>query len=339
MKPQKILIVGHMRPAMHYGILQKLMHGFIRLGHQVMVFDDRSIARAATPLRSRKFGIPAMNRQLLQVCKAYQPDMILLGHCEMVWNSTLDQIRHALMEIRIAYRNVDPLMHAQNVADIQRRTTSVDMIFITTAGDALQQFSGKGAGICFMPNPVDPAIDTGISFASTQQPHDAFYAIGGIYKDDPRPGFIDRLQRACPEVIFDVHGMMGRPHIFGTVYEQAMLNARIGLNYSRQNDVYLYSSDRMAQYMGNGLLTCIDQATGFADVLGEGTAVFYGDEVMLADQLRFYKNNDGARQAVAKKGWEMAHGLFSSDRVGQYIIERTFDLPLSREYGWPTTLY
>jgi hypothetical protein len=335
----RILIVAHFKPAMAYGIMQKLLHGFIRLGHQVQLFDDRKLARGATLFQSRKWGILPVNRQLVDACRAYQPDVLLLGHCEMIWNTTLAEIRAALPDIRIAYRNVDWLEAKENVADIRRRVGVVDWIFSTSAGDALGQFCGDRTRITHIPNPVDRAIDCGQAFLRQDQSFDIFYAIGGAYPGDPRPGFITGLQTACPEARFDLHGLSGKPNLFGAAYLARLTDCKIGLNYSRRNDLYLYSSDRMAQYLGNGLLTCIDRATGFGALFGEDELLFYSHVDELADRLRFYIRDDAARQAHAERGWRKAHRIFASEAVAQYMLDRCFGRPLSQTYDWPTTVY
>lgn len=335
----RILIVAHFKPTMAYGIMQKLMHGFVRLGHQVQLFDDRKLARGATLFQSRKWGILPVNRQLVAACRAFAPDLLLLGHCEMIWNATLQEIRAALPDIRIAYRNVDWLQAAENVADIRRRVGVVDWIFSTSAGEALGQFQGTSTRVTHIPNPVDAAIDTGRAFARADQPHDVFYAIGGVYKGDPRPDFLRQLQTACPDVRFDLHGMFGRPNLFGTAYMMRLGDCKIGLNYSRRNDLYLYSSDRMAQYLGNGLLTCIDRATAFGELFSEDELLFYSTTEELADRLRFFASNDAARQVQAERGWRKAHQAFASETVAQYMLERCFEQPLRQDYGWPTAVY
>jgi Glycosyl transferases group 1 len=344
----RILIVAHFKPAMAYGIMQKLFHGLIRLGHQVQLFDDRKLARGATLFQSRKWGILPVNRQLVEACRAYRPDLLLLGHCEMIWNSTLAQIRHALPDLRIAYRNVDWLQAPENVADIRRRVDVVDWIFSTSAGEVLGQFQGGRARVTHIPNPVDQVIDSGRAFARTDQPFDVFYAIGGVYPGDPRPGFMATVQVACNKIAgdkarggvrFDVHGMQGKANLFGTAYLDRLLDSKIGLNYSRRNDLYLYSSDRMAQYLGNGLLTCIDRSTGFDGLFRDDELLFYTDAAELADRICFFARDDVARQAQAQRGWQAAHRMFASEAVAQYIVDRSFDRPLSQSFDWPTTVY
>ena len=84
----------------------------------------------------------------------------------MVWNKTLETIRGVCPGVKIVYRNVDPLIHVQNVKDIKRRVGAVDGVFVTTAGESLRQFASDAGFVTFMPNPVDSAVDTVRSFAN-----------------------------------------------------------------------------------------------------------------------------------------------------------------------------
>jgi Glycosyl transferases group 1 len=334
----RILFSCHLKYNMMYGIMHKLVHGLIRCGHNVMVFDDRRAARAATWMNSRKFGIGAANKRFFEACVEFTPDVVILGHCEMIHNDTIHRVREAIPHVRIVYRNDDPLMHTRNVADIHNRTTSADWIFLTTAGKDLAQFSGKRAKITHIPNPVDRVIDSGRGFEHSNQPFDVFYAIGGVYKDDPRPGFVAALQAACPDSRFDLHGIT-TGNLFGAAYYQGLARAKMGLNFSRKNDVYLYSSDRMAQYMGNGLLTFIDRATGFGDIFSEDQVGFYSNREELAEKIRLYTKDDAARMDIAKAGWERIHTVFASETLGTYMIECAIGEKLSREYAWDLTVY
>lgn len=335
----RILIVGHFKYEMHYGILQKLQHALIRLGHCVYHFDDRNVARASNRFNSSKLGKKALNKAFIQACQQFEPEFILLGHCELITNDTLEAVRKLLPPIRIAYRNVDGLAEPHKVAVIQNRTTAVDHIFITTAGDDLKQFSGNRAKISYMPNPVCSAIDAGRSFEHDDQPYEAFYAIGGVYKNDPRPDFVARVKQHCPNLNLRLHGFEPGTNLFGNAYLSALQQAKMGLSYSRQNDVYLYSSDRMTQYLGNGLLTFVDRATGFTEIFTEDEVAFYSDEAELFEKLNYFQKNDRQRQKIAENGWQAAHTKFSADLIAQYILDHSFQQPLSKSYNWPTDIY
>jgi hypothetical protein len=336
----RILVAGHFKYAMHYGIMQKLYHAMIRLGHAVMLFDDRTVARRATWFGGRQVGIAPMNLRFLRAAKEFQPDIIVLGHCEMIWNVTLNQIRRSLPHTKIIYRNVDPLMHVQNVKDIHNRTDSVDWIFLTTAGDALSQFSGKRAKIAHIPNPVDAAMETQQAFACPAYTHDLFYAIGGVYANDPRPAVAQGILDACPGVSCYFGGMFGNPHIFGPAYYAKLATVKMGLNYSRENDVYLYSSDRMAQYMGNGLLTFVHRDTGFGELFSDEDIAFFSNTNELHEKIRFYAHNDDERVRVARQGWQKIHTVFSSDQVARFMIQCAVGDPIAAgQFHWPTQAF
>lgn len=340
MNPLKILVVAHMYGtdfgANYYMIMPRLLHGFVRNGHAVQVFNDRDVARLSTVFRSRKFGAARMNKRLLETCENYRPDMVLLGHCEMVWNATIERIRARLPGTKIIYRNVDPLHDEPNRRRIERRAGVVDGIFLTTAGEESRRFARGRTFVAFMPNPVDPAIDTGSSFAASDQDHDLFFGIGSVYENDPRLAIATRLRQALPAFAFDFRGMFGRPSVRGAAYLDLLANARMGLSFSRVNDRYLYASDRMAQYMGNGLLTFVDRRTGFDEIFGEDEVAFYDGFEELVEKLTYYRNNDDKRKRVARSGWEKSQSIFNCRHVARYLVEQSLQDALSPGYSWPT---
>ena len=252
----RVLLVGNIfgreLSANFYFTMEKLLHGFARAGHAVQVFNDRDTARMATPFRTRKLGVRRANRRLLTAAVNFRPDLVVLGHCEMIGNDTIDEIRGQVPAARIVYRNVDPLHYDRNRGLIARRAPAVDAVFVTTAGAPVARIEAGKTPIHFMPNPVDPAVETLRAFEQTDQDHDLFFAIGGaIDRTDQRIAMAEQLQSALPEIAFDLRGMHGRPSQRGAAYFDLLRNARMGLSFSRVNDYYLYSSDRMAQYMGN----------------------------------------------------------------------------------------
>lgn len=337
----RVLLVGNVfgreLAANFYFTMEKLLHGFARAGHAVQVFNDRDAARMATPFRTRKLGAPRANRRLVCAAANFRPDLVLLGHCEMIANATVGEIRDAVPGVRVVYRNVDPLHTAWNRELIARRGPAVDAVFVTTAGAPAARLETGRSPVYFMPNPVDPAVETLRGFTHTDQAYDLFFAIGSpIDSTDPRVAIAERLAAALPEVAFDFRGMHGKPAQRGAGYFDLLRNARMGLSFSRVNDHYLYSSGRMAQYMGNGLLTFLDRATGFGDIFGEDELGFYDDVDELCDKIRHYRANDAERRTVAERGWKKAHDLFDCRKVADFIIDATFGTGPRHAYAWPT---
>jgi hypothetical protein len=348
--PLNVLLVGNFYGAGNggafYMIMPKLMNGFIRAGHNAYAYNDREIARARNPFGSRKFGVLPANERLADVARDLRPDLVVLGHCEMIWNRTLARIREAAPGVRIVYRNVDPLIHAQNRKDIARRAGHVDGIFITTAGEPLREFarppsgSNPGTFVAFMPNPIDPAIDWRRSFAAESHAADVFFAAGPLGEDDPRKALVEHLRRAVPEARFDLRGNpFGRPYLFGAAYLDALAATKMGLSINRTNEHYFYASDRMAQMTGNGMLTFVHSGAGFQEVYGEDELAFYDTPEAAADKLRFYLKDDSAWRKVAEAGWRKSHALFDSTRIVRWIIDATFDGAPSQDYGFPTKIW
>src|SRR3546814_20198096 len=76
---------------------------------------------------------------------------------------------------------------------------------------------------------------------------------GGV--DSNAEAIVERICQALPNLRGDFPGIRGSSPISGIAYEKAVASAAMALNISRRNDVYLYSSDRIAQMVGSGLLT------------------------------------------------------------------------------------
>lgn len=329
-----------------YDVSRKLTNGFIRDGHSVFDFSDRDIARAGNPLGARKFGVGSANRRLLETCENYRPDLICFGHADVIRPPTLAAIREIVPTVRIVQWNVDPLFEPDNVGRILTKVDHVDLTLITTAGEQLRQFSRPNNRVAFMPNPVDPSIESGRAFAETDQEFDLIYCIGNPatprLHDGRRsnvPVLAQHLIDSVPEARFAFYGLFGKGPIFGTAYQNALRNARMGLNLSRRSDNYLYSSDRMAHLTGNGLLTFVDRATRFDELYRDDEIVFYESLDDLVSRIRFYKRNDDERRRVAENGWRRSVEMFDSTRVARYLIEQAFELPFSAPYEWPTETY
>src|SRR3546814_18333768 len=90
---RKVLMVGNLFGRelgdAFYMILPKLPHGFIQLGCNVQVFNDREVARLSTPLLSSAAAPAAANRKLLQTCRTFPPPLLTHGHCKIPEQRTL----------------------------------------------------------------------------------------------------------------------------------------------------------------------------------------------------------------------------------------------------------
>ena len=108
----------------------------------------------------------------------------------------------------------------------------------------------------------------------------------------------------------------------------------MGLNLSRGEPLKYYSSDRIAQLFGNGLLTFLDKKTHLNELFTDNEAVFYKDINDLAEKILKYKKDNKKRKQIAKNGKLKYMKYFNSDIVSQYMIDKTFDFKSKNKYIW-----
>ena len=87
--------------------------------------------------------------------------------------------------------------------------------------------------------------------------------------------FINKLLKKNKKINFDIYGMNNVQPVWGDNFINAISHSTMGINLSRGEPVKYYSSDRIAQLLGNGLLTFIDKKTSFSDFLTDKEIVFY----------------------------------------------------------------
>lgn len=344
--PVKVLHVANLsmtpKGAGYFGVPFKLSNGLVRAGCHVMNFPDRDVARTATIIHNRKFGVAAANRKLLEVAQNFAPDMILFGHADTIRPETLPALRALLPEVKLVQWNVDPLFEPDNVVRINSKIPHVDYTFVSTAGDSLLALGQGKYPVAFLPNPVDPSIERARNFEHAREalPFDLFFAAGnpalrrahaGI--EAPVSEHVARLRAACPELRLSTPGC-GTPPVFGRGFERALASAAMGLNISRRNDVRLYSSDRLAQMAGSGMLVFLDRATGYGDVFDEESFAFYSTEAEMFEKLAFYRSNDDSRRRVAQRGWEAYRKVFDCGVIGAYIVDVVFGRADAKIMGW-----
>ena len=238
-----------------YATDRKISAGLIRCGHAVYDFSYRDICRNESPLRTTRFGGAGLNRKLIKACDNLQPDILLLGHSELITKKTLAEIRHSHPTMRVGLWYVDALFHREKASHILARRELIDVLFATTGGELLKEYGPGGSRTAFIPNMVDNSVETGQAFARTNWNYD-FLFCGRDGNDLERRAFIQKLYDETSSFLHPTfRGCLGQPPLTGAAYIELLSQTRMGLNLSRRNDVYLYSSDRLAQLLGNGLLT------------------------------------------------------------------------------------
>jgi tetratricopeptide (TPR) repeat protein len=98
--------------------------------------------------------------------------------------------------------------------------------------------------------------------------------------------------------------------------------------------------DRMGASLKLGLIGAAQGIEAAPAAFVEALFDQYADrfDVSLVEKLGYFARDDAARRRTAEAGWQAAHSMFASHRVAQYILERSFDEPLSETYPWPTAI-
>ncbi|WP_043319391.1 glycosyltransferase [Microbulbifer sp. HZ11] len=325
---------GHLRVSW----ARKLYTGLIRAGYNVLAFSDRDVAKFEAPLGIRDLGRKKTNIRLMQTVDAFQPELIIFGHCDLIDNATFLEIRRRHPDIILAGCNNDPLFVPRNATNIQSRCAVADAMFVSTGIRDLAPFSGIRAKLWHMPNPVDPSEETAdvSNLAGTDPTLQADLLFCSKSESHTERGkLVSRLKTALPgDFRFHTPGMFGQPTLWGRDYERKLATSKMGLNLNRQEGYQWYSSARIAQMAGNGLLILTHKAAEFDDFMPSETLAYFDGEDTLLDQLTEFHHDDAKRRHWAGRCRDFFHREINNTLYAQYIVEAATGARFSHDYVW-----
>ena len=143
-----------------------------------------------------------------------------------------------------------------------------------------------------------------------------------LIKEKP---LLKKLIKMNKNIIFDLYGMNNKQPVWGDQFVNKISNSKMGLNLSRGEPIKHYSSDRLAQLIGNGLLTFINKKTCYDDFFSSKEMIFYNNLNDLTEKIQKYKINKKEREMIAKNGKKKYFKYFNSNIVSQYIVDKTFE--------------
>ena len=327
---------------LHYNTGTRLNNGFIRLGHNVLTLSDRDIINKSKNLGDFN-GKRSLQKSIIEAYGNFKADCIILGHADSVTTQTLDKLKNLNKDLKIGQWFLDPLgKHGpdfnKNTQRISHKEEFLEATFLTTDPNILPN---KIKNSYFIPNPCDKSFETLENFNSNCN-NDVFFAMshgvhrGGLKKGkkDDREIFINRLLKKNKVINFDIYGMNNVQPIWGDDFINKISNSSMGLNLSRGKPIKYYSSDRIAQLLGNGLLTFIDNKTFFSDFMTNEQIVFYNDINDLSYKLQKYKKDSKQRKYIAKNGKEFYLKYFNSTLVADYILSKTLNYKSKNNFIW-----
>lgn len=327
---QQLRKYGHTRVSW----AQKLYQGLIKNDYLVQTFSDRDVAAFEAPLGIRELGSRRANRRLLETVDAFAPELIIVGHCDIISNATLATIRRQHPQVVISGCNNDPLFVPENAAKIAHRCEQVDAMFVSTGARELDQFRGQRARLLHMPNPVDPAIEPLDNSQRSDFDHDLIFCSKSEAHTN-RGQIVQYLRdQLASDFRFYTPGSFGTPGVWGRDYDAALGASKMGLNLNRQEGLHWYSSARMAQMAGNGLLVFTHRSGDFDQLMPAQSLVYFDDEAELAQQLTRFQGDDAMRSQWAATARDFFHREINSTLYARYIVEASLQLPFSHDYVW-----
>jgi len=328
-----------------YNTGKRINNGFIRLNHSVLEFSDRDIVsyyRGITDLNGSK----KLNNKLIEVISNYLPDIIVLGHADLIEFKTLKFIKKNYPDIKICQWFLDRMDSdwSKNLIRFKDKMSLMDANFCTTDPKALRL--SLNIPIYYMPNPVDESFETLKNFEKSSLNNDVFFAMShGVHrgvlkkgKFDERENFIAKLQSLIPNIRFDLYGMKNHQPIWADNFINALSKSKIGLNLSQGNPLKYYSSDRFAQLIGNGLLVFIHEKTKFSHFFSNKEIVTYKNVYDLAKKINKFNQNDKLRKVIAKNGYKKYFKHFNSTIIADFIIKKTTNNLNKKKFFWETKI-
>ena len=313
---------------------RKISAGLIQNGHFVYNFSYRDICRNESIFKTTKLGTAKVNKKLIEACDHLCPHLLLLGHSELIQAGTLETVKQKYPDIKIGLWYVDPLFNKKRTRHVFDRLGSIDIFFATTSGNYLQEYATQSTTAAFIPNMVEASMESSRAFSNSTYDNDFIFCGRDSSTPERRQFMQDLHDTAGKEMRCSFKGCLGNSLITGYNYLHFLSRSKMGLNISRRNDVPLYSSDRIAQLTGSGLLTFCPEIPQIKLLFSDNEIVYFKDFHDLLTKLIYYHTHPEEGRRIAEQGWKRAHSSYSATRVTRYMVERLFDQSLSSDYEW-----
>lgn len=340
-KPIKILHVAdlHLRHngRLFYSSVKKLNNGFVKNNYNLQSFSDRDVQSFNKKISDIN-GAKYLNKSLIDFFDNFKPDMLLFGHADNVSNDTLEYIKKYYKGVAVSQWFLDPIIktgpdYKKNLKRIKSKIMFCDSTFVTTDPKAI---SLKKKNIYYLPNPVDETIDCYNAYENTDPIFDLFIAIShGQHRGNLKPGKIDDRVMEIKDILnsnylkTNFFGFQKQP-VWGDEFYNELLKCSMGINLSRGKPINLYSSDRIASLMGNGLLTLTNEKYGFKKFFTNREIVTYKNNKDLVEKAIYFKENPKERNQIAKNGKLKYFKLFNNTNITKYIVCKTLGIKFNK---------
>ena len=324
-----------------YNTGRRINNGLVRSNHSVLTISDRDIVSYHRSLKDFD-GSKKLNSKIIDTIANYLPDLIILGHADLVNLSTLKFIKKNYPSIKITQWFLDKMNENWKINKKRfiDKIKLMDCSFCTTSPDVLS--FPKKYKIFYMPNPADSSFETLKCYDNKHPIFDVFFAMShgvhrGILKKgkyDQRSLIINKLIEKNPNIKFNLHGVGDKQPSWSDDFKLSLKKTKMALNLSQGKPTKYYSSDRIAQLIGNGILTFVDIKTKLNNFFSDDEVIFYKSMNDLSKKINFYKVNHIKRNKIAKKGQKKYLKYFNSNKIANFIIDKTMNFKKIKKYFW-----
>ncbi len=327
-KPKRIFVIADFKDEKPQSIrVQPRMwvKGLLRLGLDVQRFSYRNIMMQCSPLPGKKialhFAKKRVDKVLVEQIKRYHPDVVLLLSMKYLDAENVRLAHEAAPNALFASRDGDPFPEKNlNRIAVAKET---DIVMTTSSGRFLRVYRDAGVPQCaFIPNMCDPDIQHRYNVEQKWNA-DAIFTGKAEHREhehnNERYNLIRRLNQ-MPNA--RIYGAFGIPKVEGIDYFYAICGAKMGLSINIVNDVRLYHSDRLINYVSCGTFTLAKRVPDSDLLFEDGVHLKYFDTVdeffELAD---WYLKHEAEREQIARAGMQRAHVEFNCERIAKYVLD------------------
>ena len=315
--------------SLFYATSNKLNNGFVKLGHFVHILDDKDFVR-----NNMINSVKKLNKKIINIVINLNPDLIVIGHTDRIYSKTYNDIKLINPNVKIIRWYIDSISEeflVKNKKILLDNIDNIDHLFLTSSIYKNNNFNKYKDKINFIPNPVDLSVETNKNFIKNFLPYDVFFALSHgqhrrvlkIGKSDERDNFVNYLNKNLNATKnFFIASDHNNPK-WGAEFYYYIKNSRMGLNISRGKNQNLYSSDRIATLVGNGLLTFVDRKTNYMKFFNEKELVFFSSKEELVNKINFFKRHENLAKKYAENAYKKYHKNFSSEKICLYMLYKS----------------
>tara|TARA_Y100000590_G_C15430106_1_gene904809 strand:- start:2 stop:886 length:885 start_codon:yes stop_codon:yes gene_type:complete len=287
----------------------------------------------------------ALNEKVFNITSNYRPDLILLGHNNILNQDTIEKIK-SKYKPKVALWYEDHLIkggpnYSNNLDLIERNMNLIDRYFLTIFPDLINTQIQKNK-MHFMPIPADKNIENLEIYNSNNRYKDLFFALShGVNFGRLKPGnvderetFLNELLRKNTKLTFNILGYASEQPKWNYQYFNELSKCKTALNLSRGKPMKYHTSNRIASLVANGIMTFIDKKTKYQDFFSSDEMGFYKNTDDLLNQLDKLNGNINKINRISKNGKKKYFSIFDNSIVADYIISRVFNTKNKFKYVW-----